>query len=311
MRFNSKIFIDQAVRDIKHEVKGGRALVALSGGVDSATCAILAYKALDRNLKIIFLDDGLMRERDIEEIKFMSRKMNISIKILKVAKRFFTALKGKIDPEEKRRAFRNIFYQVLGEEVKRLKCQFLIQGTIAADIVETKGKVKTQHNVLKQIGINPQRFGFKLIEPLSRLYKPEVRIVAEALGLPKSIFDRMPFPGPGLATRIIGEVTPARVKVVREATKIVEEELRKYKSFQCLAVLLNDEATGLVKEKRFLGQIIAVRSVESNNALKAQPTKISWVDLQKIQTRITSEIPSVIKVVYDLTPKPPSTIEYI
>lgn len=311
MSFNPKKFISQAVNNIKEEVGEERAMVALSGGVDSTTCTVLAQRAVDKNLVAVFIDDGLMRERDMKEIILLGQEMRIPIKVIGLAKNFFSALKGKVGPEEKRLAFRRIFYQVLGEEVKKEKCRFLIQGTIAADIVETKGKIKTQHNVLSQIGINPTKFGFQLIEPLSTLFKPEVRMVAKTLGLPKKVFTRMPFPGPGLATRIVGAVTPAKVKIVRTATKIVEEELEKYRPFQCLAVLLNDKATGIVKGKRLLGQIIAVRCVESEDAMSAQPTKIPWKILEKIQTRITSEIPSVIKVVYDLTPKPPSTIEYV
>lgn len=311
MSFSPKKFISQAIKEIKREVGEKRVLVALSGGVDSTTCAVLAQRALGKNLTPIFVDDGLMRERDEREVLAVCKKMGIPIKVIKVAGKFFTALKGKVDPEEKRKAFRECFYQTLAEIVKSQKASFLIQGTIAADVLETKGKIKTQHNVLTQIGINPEKYGFQLIEPLSRLYKPKVRVVAKTLGLPKEVFNRMPFPGPGLATRIVGEVTPAKVKTVRTATKIVEEELEKYRPFQCLAVLLNDRATGIVNGKRLLGEIIAIRCVESKDALSAQLTKIPWKVLEKIQVRITTEIPSVVKVVYDLTPKPPSTIEYV
>lgn len=311
MNFNPKKFISQAIKEIKEQVGNKRALAALSGGVDSTTCAILAHRALGKNLVAVFLDDGLMRDRDEKEILTIGQKMEIPIKVVRVAERFFAALKGKVDPEEKRKAFRQIFYQVLGETVKKESCQFLVQGTIAADIKETREGIKTQHNVLTQIGIDPARYGFRIIEPLRTLYKPEVRLVAKALGLPKEVFTRMPFPGPGLATRVVGEVTKERVRTLKQAVKIVEEELEKYKPFQCFAVLLNNKATGVVGGKRLLGQIIAIRSVESKDALTAKPTKIPWKTLERVCQRITTEVPRVVKVLYDLTPKPPSTIEYI
>lgn len=311
MKFNPKKFITQAISEIKKEVGRKKALCAISGGVDSTTCSVLAHRALGKNLTVVFLDDGLMRERDEREVLKVGKKMSIPIKVVRVGERFFVALKGKFDPEEKRIAFRSVFYQVLGETVKKYHCQFLVQGTIAADIVETKGKIKTQHNVLSQIGIDPKRYGFTVIEPLRSLYKPQVRQVAKALGLQKEVFTRMPFPGPGLAARVVGEVTPERVKIVRLATKIIEEELEKYHPFQCFAVLLNDKATGIVDGKRLLGQIIVVRCVDSKDALTATPTKVPWEVLQKITQRITREIPGIVKVLYDLTGKPPSTIEYI
>jgi len=187
-----------------------------------------------------------------------------------------------------------------------------VQGTIAADVKETKEGIKTQHNVLQQIGLDPGIYGLKIIEPLKELYKPQVREVARLVGLPEQISQRMPFPGPGLATRVIGEVTPERVQIVRTATRIVEEEIHPLSTiFQFLAVLLKDKATGIKEGKRLLGDIIAVRCVDSKDALTATPTKISWKILTRIQQRIIEEIPSVVKVLYDITPKPPSTIEYI
>lgn len=309
--FNPKNFIREKIKEIKETVGKEKALVATSGGVDSSACAILAHMALRGNLQTVFLDDGLMREGEGEATKRIFQKIGLNLKIKKGADRFFQALKGIEDPEEKRKAFREIFYRTLGEIVKKEKARFLIQGTIKADIVETKGKIKTQHNVLEQIGIDPRRYGFSVIEPLRDLYKPDVRKVAKALGLPKEIWDRMPFPGPGLALRVIGEVTPKRVEIVRKAHVIVEKELASSKPFQCFAVLLKDRATGLKKGKRAFGEIIVLRSVESEDAMTATVTKIPWEILMRIQKRITIEIPSVVKAVFDITPKPPSTIEYI
>jgi GMP synthase (glutamine-hydrolysing) len=238
----------------------------------------------------------------------------VTVHLIEVQEEFFKAFRGIIDPEEKRKAFRNTFYSVLGRAVKESGAKFLLQGTIAADISETQRGVKTQHNILEQIGIDPQIYGFNVIEPLRDLYKEGVREVAKGLGLPQEIFARMPFPGPGLATRIIGEVTPERVAVVRRAVKIVEEEVEPLKPFQAFAVLLSDKATGVTgteEGRRSFGDIVVVRSVESKDAIRAEVTEIPWNLLRKIQKRIIAEIPSVTKVLYDLTPKPPSTIEYI
>jgi len=197
--------------------------------------------------------------------------------------------------------------------VKNTGASFLIQGTIAADIKETKAGVKTQHNVLQQIGISPERYGLQILEPLKDLYKFEVRMVARELGLSSEYSERMPFPGPGLATRVVGEVTPRRVQTLRKATVIVEEEIKKagIKPFQAFAVLLKDRATGVKNGKRIFGEIVAVRSVDSKDALTAKVTRIPFDVLEKIQKRITFEIPQVVKVLFDITPKPPSTIEYI
>ncbi len=304
-------FIRTSVNSIKKKVGKGTALCATSGGVDSMVCTFLAHKALGNSLIALFIDDGLMRENEPQTVARILRKKGIKTVVVKAAHDFFKALKGKEDPEDMRKAFRDQFYKTLGRAVKRYRADYLIQGTIAADVKETKGKIKSQHNVLAQIGISPKKYGLSIIEPLVTLYKPDVRKVGKALGLPKVIYERMPFPGPGLATRVVGEVTPDRVRIVRKATVIVEKELMKLKPFQTFAVLLNDRATGVRKGKRAFGNIIVIRSVESKDALTAQPTKVPFKTLEKIQKRIIREIPQVTKVLYDLSPKPPSTIEYI
>ncbi|MCS7180553.1 MAG: 7-cyano-7-deazaguanine synthase, partial [bacterium] len=288
-----------------------KALVATSGGVDSTVCAILAKEAIGKNLVVFFIDDGLMRENEPEEVREFFAKRGIDLEIWNVEDNFFDALKGKIDPEEKRKAFRDTFYKTLSQAVRSYSVDFLIQGTIAADIIETQKGIKTQHNVLSQIGLNPMHYGLNIIEPLKELYKHQVRQVAKALKLPKKIYDRKPFPGPGLATRIIGEVTRDRVEKIRIATKIVEEELKDKNIFQAFPVLFSDKATGIVDGKRLLGDIIAIRAVKSEDALTASPVKIIWKHLYKIRDRILKEVPGVVKVLYDITPKPPSTIEYI
>ncbi len=304
--------IEQRINEIKETVGSERAISALSGGVDSSACTVLAHRAIGSNLKVIFIDDGLMREKEPEQVSEVFRDLGIEVDIIDAQDEFFNALKGKLDPEEKRKAFRSTFYTVFGREVLKSEAKFLVQGTIAADIIETKGGVKTQHNILEQIGIDPEKgFGFKVVEPVKDLFKPQVREVAKELGLPEMIYGRMPFPGPGLATRVVGEVTPERVSLVRRATKIVEEEIESLKPFQAFAVLLSDRGTGVEEGKRKFGEIVIVRSVESKDAMTAEPTEVPWEVLMKISKRMTGEIPEVVRVAYEITPKPPATIEYI
>jgi len=305
-------FIEEKIQEVKATVGSEKAISALSGGVDSSTCTVLAHRAIGDNLKVIFIDDGLMRENEAEEVKKIFSDLGITVDIVDAQEEFFQALKGKVDPEEKRKAFRNIFYTVFGREVLKSEARFLIQGTIAADIIETQGGVKTQHNILEQIGIDPAKgYGFKVVEPIKELFKHEVREVAKALDLPEMIHQRMPFPGPGLATRIVGEATPERVSRVRKATQIVEEEIASLKPFQAFAVLMSDKGTGVEEGQRKFGEIIIVRSVESKDAVTAEPSQVPWDILMNISKRITNEIPDVVRVAYEITPKPPATIEYV
>ena len=311
MAWEAKKFIEEKISEMKKIVGDKNAVVATSGGVDSVTCAFLAHKALGEKLIVIFIDDGLMREGEPRKVSDELGNLGVKVKIVDARDEFFKALKGIEDPEEKRKKFRDTFYKTLGKAIKENRALYLIQGTIAADVSETKRGIKTQHNVLEQIGIDPGDYGFQVIEPLREIYKPKVRDVARELGLPEEIYQRMPFPGPGLATRVIGEVNPQRVEMARKANRIVEEEIKELKPFQAFAVLMKDRATGMVGGERVFGNIIVVRSVESKNAMTASVSRIPWEILEKIQQRITEEIPSVTKVLFDITPKPPSTIEYI
>ena len=305
-------FIDEQVETIRRTVGSEKALVALSGGVDSSTVAVLGRRAVGDQLDCLFLDDGLMRKDEGPTVRLLFADLGTTVRILDVADRFFAALKGHADPEEKRKAFRDTFYSTLGDAVRDSGAAFMLQGTIAADVIETQKGIKTQHNILEQIGIDPTaRYGLQILEPLRTLFKHEVREVARALGLPPEISERQPFPGPGLATRVVGEVTPERVATVRDAQAIVEEELAPFEPFQCLAVLFSDRATGLRDGGRELGQIIAVRAVHSTDAMTAAVVQVPWEVLVRLQERICAEVPGVIKVLYDLTPKPPSTIEYV
>jgi GMP synthase (glutamine-hydrolysing) len=306
-------FAELRVREIKRRVKETRAINALSGGVDSSVVTVLGHRALGKQLRTVWIDTGQMREDEDKRVVATFEKLGVPVRVVRASSRFFEALKGAADPEKKRKKFRDTFYKVLGDEVRKWKADFLLQGTIKADILETQRGVKTQHNILEQIGLDPEKgYGFLVIEPIKSLFKPEVREVAKALGLPEHVHQAMPFPGPGLATRIVGEVTRRRVEVVRTACAIVENETRRFRPFQAFAVSLTDRATGLgPKGERAFGEIVVVRSVESKDAMTAGVTKLPWPTLMRIQRRICEEIPSVTKVLYDITPKPPSTIEYV
>jgi len=308
-----KKFVREQIDSIRGTVGSETAISALSGGVDSAVVTVLGHRAIGKQLKALFIDDGLMRQDEPKQVRDDFRKLGIQVKVVNARKQFFDALKGITDPEEKRKAFRDTFYKTFGKAVRDSGARFLLQGTIAADVIETKKGVKTQHNVLEQIGIDPKGgYGFVVVEPIKTLFKDDVRRVGKALGLPARLYQRMPFPGPGLATRCLGEVNPKRIAIVRKACQIVEDETRGMKVFQAFGVLLADQATGVTQGgRRRFGDIIAVRCVNSERAITATATKLPWTTLEKIRDRILKGIPSVTKVLYDLTPKPPSTIEYI
>ena len=310
---NYKKFIEKKIKDIKKVVGSEKAISVLSGGVDSSTVTVLGYRALGNKLKVIFINNGLMRENEPENVVKIFKKLGIKVKIIDAKKKFFRALRGKTDSEEKRKAITQVFYgDVFKGIVKKNKIKFLLQGTILTDIEETVAGIKRQHNVLAQIGISSEKeYGYKVIEPLVELRKADVRKVAKLLELPEEIHQRIPFPGPALAARVIGEVNPERIALIRKTTTIVEKELKNSGAFQYFPVLMEDKATGIRNKKREFGNIIIIRCVESVDARKATPTKLSWKILEMITKRLTTEIPGVNRVCYDITPKPPATIEYI
>ncbi|MCK4466274.1 MAG: hypothetical protein KAU83_11235, partial [Bacteroidales bacterium] len=244
---NPKKFIEEKVKDISSKVGNGIAINALSGGVDSSVVTILGHKALGDRLKTYFIDNGLMREGEPERIVSMFKKLGVNVEIVDSKEIFFNALRSITDPEEKREAITKAFYKdVFGDLVKKSDAKYLFQGTILTDVDETIAGIKRQHNVFKQLGIDPEEaFGYKILEPLVQLRKPAVREVARALGLPEETYNRPPFPGPALAARVIGEVRPERVETVRKATRIVEEELKDSGAFQYLAILHEDRVTGM------------------------------------------------------------------
>jgi len=306
-------FIKEKVDEIRAIVGENYAINALSGGVDSSTVTMLGHIALGERLKTYFIDNGLMRENEPEQVVSLFRSLGVNVILVDAKEKFFNALKGIRDPEEKREAITRVFYkEVFGKIVKESGIKFLLQGTNYTDIEETVAGIKRQHNVLEQLGVDTEKeFGYRVIEPLIQLRKPAIRRVAEALGLPKSIYERMPFPGPALAARVIGEVTPERIEIVRRCTSILEQELMNVKAFQYLAILHEDKVTGIVSGKRRLGLQIEIRCWDSLNAKTASPTKLPYEILEKIAEHITSEVEDVVSVTYNITRKPPSTIEAV
>ncbi|HOO35329.1 MAG TPA: hypothetical protein PLV40_04675 [Smithella sp.] len=310
---NVNKFIDDKVRDIRQAVGDGFAINALSGGVDSAVVTALGHKALGKRLKTYIIDNGIMRENEPARVVAAFKKLGIQVEVFDASKAFFSALKGLTDPEEKREALTQTFYKnVFGKLVVKSKARYLLQGTILTDVDETVAGIKRQHNVFEQLGIDPQKaFGYKILEPLIELRKDGVRKVGRGLGLPEDMFARIPFPGPALAARIIGEVTPARIALVKKATAITEAALKDVKAFQYLAILHEDRVTGMRNNKRVFGNQIEIRCWNSLDARTARPTRLSYAILEGIAAKITNEIPDVVSVTYNITSKPTSTIEAI
>ena len=298
-------FIDETIRRIRDASGKEKVVMALSGGVDSSVCAALAARAIGDALVPIYVDTGLMRKGETDLIR--SLFPDIDLRIIDAGDEFFEALKGVTDPEEKRKAIGERFIRIFEREAKRTGATMLLQGTIYPDRVESEGGIKSHHNV----GGMPLDVEFSgIIEPLADLYKDEVREVAGGLGLPAELQHRMPFPGPGLAVRILGEVTREKVAIVREANAIVEECLvEEFRPWQCFAALLG-LGTGMKGDARLHGWIVAVRAVDSRDGMTADPLLLPHETLTRMASRITSEIPEVARVVYDITPKPPATIEY-
>lgn len=310
---NPEKFIEDKVLEISSAIGDDLAINALSGGVDSSTVTMLGHKALGDKFKTYFIDNGLMREGEPEYIVSLFKELGVHVELVDAKEVFFGRLKGLKDPEEKREAITQAFYKdVFRRIVKESGAKYLFHGTNYTDVEETVAGVKRQHNILEQLGIDTKEvYGYKVIEPLVQLRKTAVRKVAKALWLTEEIYNRPPFPGPALSTRIIGEITPQRIDTVRKATKIVEEELSNTGAFQYLAILHEDKVTGVREEKRDFGLQIEVRCWESKDAVKGSPTRLSYDTLDRLAERITKEVPGVVSVTYNITKKPPSTIEAI
>ncbi len=314
-KWTSDLVVENLIQETKEVIGANKAIIGLSGGVDSSVAAALASKAIGRQLIAVYVDTGLMRDGETKFIQKTFLKKKLNLKIIKAGKQFFDALKWISSPEKKRKIIGRLFADIFSGIAKKEKAVFLIQGTIYSDRIESgvskhSSKIKSHHNV----GGLPKNLKMKLYEPLKDLYKDEVRNLATALDIAKEITSQQVFPGPGLAVRIIGEVTPERVKIVRQASRIIEEELKKTKFWQSIwmsfAVLLPIKSVGIQGDKRSYKYPVVVRIVESNDAMTANFSKIPHSILEKISTRITNEIFKINRVVYDITNKPPGTMEW-
>ncbi len=312
--FDPKAFVDEQVAALKASVKG-RAIIAVSGGVDSTTATVIASRALAEKLLAVYVDTGLMRKGETEDVEKTLKELHVHHKVLRAADEYFAALKGVTDPERKRHIIGNKFIELFEREAATFDAEYLVQGTIAPDWIESGGqlrdRIKSHHNVA---GL-PGNMKLKLVEPLRDLYKDEVRKVARELGI--RVAERQPFPGPALAIRVIGEVTPERVELAREASAIVEQELEAAAKkgtipvpWQYFAALLPVQTVGVHGDLRVYGHTVAVRAVESIDGMSGTYSRIPHEVLDRISIRITNELKGVNRVVYDITNKPPATIEW-
>ncbi len=306
-------FVDEQVAAIRTAVGDGRAINALSGGVDSSVVTMLGHLALGERLRTVFIDNGLMRQGEPAWVAGLFRSLQVPVEVVDARGEFLAALRGVRDPEAKREAITQTFYKdVFGRLVRESGAKHLLQGTILTDIDETVAGIKRQHNVFAQLGIDPQAaFGYQIIEPLIQLRKDGVRAVGKAVGLPAELFTRPPFPGPALAARVIGEATAERLETVRQATAIVERLLAGVEAFQYMAILHEDRVTGMRAGARDFGQQIELRCWNSVDARTATPTRLPYELLEKIAAALTQEVPGVVSVTYNIACKPPSTIEAV
>ncbi len=316
--WNMPSFVEKTIEEIKSRVKEDQKVIcALSGGIDSTVTALLVHKAIGDRLIPIFVNNGVLRKNEPEEVLNLMRDLGLKVYYVDASKTFLERLKGVEDPEKKRKIIGQTFIEIFEKEAKRFEnVVYLAQGTLYPDVIESisfRGPsvtIKSHHNV----GGLPERMNLKLIEPLRELFKDEVRKIAEVLGLPKHIIWRQPFPGPGLAIRIIGEVTEEKLNILREADAIVTEEMLEsewyYKVWQSFAVLLPIKTVGVMGDYRTYEYVIAIRCVESQDAMTADWVKLPYELLEKLSNRIINEVKGVNRVVYDISSKPPATIEW-
>jgi len=315
--FDAKKFVEETVEELRRRIRG-IAVIGVSGGVDSTVTAVLVTRAIGKNLRCVLVDTGYMRKNEVTNNRNLLEKLGLNVLVVEAKERFYEKLKGVVDPEQKRKIIGELFIRVFEEVAKKENAKFFVQGTIAPDWIESGGglrdRIKSHHNV----GGLPEKIDFEIVEPLRDLYKDEVRIVGQELGLPKDIYERQPFPGPGLAVRILGEADLESVRIVREACAIVEEEIENAvanaemsRPWQYFAVLLPCKTVGVHGDVRVYGNVVSVRSVESLDGMSAAYSKIPHMVLERISIRITNALKDdVSRVVFDVTNKPPGTIEY-
>ncbi len=312
-------FVNETVESIRAQVGGGRVICALSGGVDSAVAALLVHRAIGDRLTCIFVDNGLLRHREPERVReTFGRHMSMNLTYVDASERFLSALRGVTDPEAKRKIIGEEFIEVFEEEAARLgEVDYLAQGTLYPDVIESQSpgdevsaKIKSHHNV----GGLPEHMRMDLVEPLRYLFKDEVRDVGLELGLSEEIVHRQPFPGPGLAIRIVGEATRSALETLRAADRIVMDEIERnglYREmWQCFAVLTGSRSVGVTGDFRTYGDVIAIRAVTSDDAMTADWARLPYEVLARMSSRISNEVAGVNRVVYDITSKPPGTIEW-
>ncbi|CUT07649.1 GMP synthase (glutamine-hydrolysing) [Candidatus Kryptonium thompsonii] len=315
--WNAEFFIENEIKEIRETVKDKKVMCAVSGGVDSTVLAVLLNRAIGENLIAIYIDNGLMRRNEGKEIVEMFKQLGIKVYYVDAGEIFLKRLRNVIDPEEKRKIIGHTFIEVFEQEAEKFKdVEFLAQGTLYPDVIEStsyrgpSAKIKTHHNV----GGLPEKIKFKLIEPFRELFKDEVKRIGKALGLSDEILNRHPFPGPGLAVRVIGEVTPEKLEILRSADEILIEEIRNAnlydKIWQAFAVLLPVRSVGVMGDERSYEYVIALRVVTSQDGMTADWVRLPYDVLEKISARIVNEVNGVNRVVYDITTKPPATIEW-
>ncbi len=315
--WNAEFFIENTIKEIKDTVKDKKVICAVSGGVDSTVLAILLNKAIGKNLIAIYIDNGLMRKNESIEVIEMFKKLGINVHYVGAGEIFLERLHGVVEPEMKRKIIGHTFVEVFEREAEKfVDVEFLAQGTLYPDVIEStsyrgpSSKIKTHHNV----GGLPEKMKFKLIEPFRELFKDEVRRVGKSLGLDDEILNRHPFPGPGLAVRIIGEITHEKLEILRNADEILIEEIKKAnlydKMWQAFAVLLPVRSVGVMGDERSYEYVIALRAVTSQDGMTADWVRLPYDVLERISSRIVNEVRGVNRVVYDITTKPPATIEW-
>jgi len=301
-------FINESIKEIKNTIGNKKAIIALSGGVDSSVASVLTSTAIGENLIAVFVDHGLLREGESEYVnKTFGDRLNL--RTINAEEEFLNRLDGVSDPEEKRKIIGELFIRVFERIAEEEGAKFLVQGTIAPDWIESDGQIKSHHNIAL-----PHGLVLEIVEPIRELYKDEVRVVGKELGLPDEIVSRQPYPGPGLAVRIVGTLTPKKIEICRKANAIVEEEVKNEgldaTLWQYFAVLTDTKVTGVKGDIRDYGYLIVLRMVESIDAMTANVPDLPWKMVKNMSKRITAEIPEVTHVSLSVSDKPPSTIEF-